>query len=873
MKVKIPAWLFVALVCLVSAAQHTAPQTAQEPKEVTSAREKLGAAELAHPGNTVELANALGALVTAELEAQAATDETLQLATRELAVAEAATGERSKAFVNALGDVSQANVDLNHAAVARPFADRAFEIAQKEFPDSEEGINASDELAYVCLALGDFPCAKKSDETAIAAERKPGVDHDWDLSVTLTNYADLLRRIGDEAGAGAAAQESVAAGIRAKPDDADIGVLENNLATHFIRSQDFPQAIVYLNRAIDVFTRHYGPNSSPVLSVTANLASAYSRTGQFPLAWRTYEISLMSKKETFDAQANEHADFARSLAAGGNLTRAIDEALVAGRMSRERFVLEARTLPERQALAYDRIRPRGIDTAISVLVRHSELQANDVYQEIVLSRALVADEMARRQRNLNSSNDPEIGRLLQGLSRTRTELFTLEQTKPQNNSQAMADVTTHMETIERELAEHSAAIRSDERVAAVKLDDLFNNLPAHAALVSYMVFDRRAVEMVDPAHSDSIAYMAFVVPAGSRRIRVFDLGDAETIEDLVTRMRSSADSEANSNGLGSTRNERSYREAGETLRKRVWDPLRPSLAGAKVALVVPDGLLDLIPFAGLPDGKGYLVERAPAIHMLSSERDLIPFASKPSKAGMLAVGAPQFDLADSARVQAPSTLRDTPVTCEQFQKLEFQPLPGTQEELNEIGTAWRRLNSGEAFAALTGADATRESFLDASTRIRVLHVATHAFVLDRSCGDGNPLLHSGLVFAGANQSRNSSILTAQQIASLDLNGMDLAVLSACNTGNGELRDGEGVLGLERAFRIAGARSVVMTLWPVDDTVTSHYMRTLYEALLTRHVSTADAVWSAGLKTLEARRAAGVSTHPWYWAGFVATGWQ
>jgi CHAT domain-containing protein len=169
---------------------------------------------------------------------------------------------------------------------------------------------------------------------------------------------------------------------------------------------------------------------------------------------------------------------------------------------------------------------------------------------------------------------------------------------------------------------------------------------------------------------------------------------------------------------------------------------------------------------------------------------------------------------------------------------------------------------------------TRARFLDQAPRSRILHVATHAFLLDRSCGDGNPLLHSGLVFAGANQGRQASILTAQQIASLDLSGLDWAVLSACNTGNGELRDGEGVLGLQRAFHIAGARSVVMTLWPVDDRVTGRFMHELYLERFASHASSADAVWYSARKLLADRRAAGLSTHPWYWAGFVGSGgWE
>ena len=203
----------------------------------------------------------------------------------------------------------------------------------------------------------------------------------------------------------------------------------------------------------------------------------------------------------------------------------------------------------------------------------------------------------------------------------------------------------------------------------------------------------------------------------------------------------------------------------------------------------------------------------------------------------------------------------------------FDPLPGSALEVRDVSATWKRWNHGEPYAQLIGADATRANFLDEAPNNRILHVATHAFVLDRSCGDGNPLLHSGLVFAGANRNREASILTAQQIASLDLTGVDLAVLSACNTGNGELRDGEGVLGLQRAFRIAGARSVVMTIWPVDDKVTGSYMHELYTELLVKQESTADAAWFSARELLLDRRAAGLSTHPWYWAGYIGSGWQ
>lgn len=866
------------LLCLLAAmlwAQYALPQAAPaaDPRadEMAKAREKLSAAEKDHPGNTVEMAAALDALVELQLDGEGATDETLSLVTREAAVAEAAAGPRSKAYVTALANGSEVYVALSRAAEGRPLAEKAFEIAQSEFPESEEGINADDELAYVCMYLGDYPCTQRADETAIAVERKPGPDHDWDLAVTLGNYADLKRRMGDINGAGAAILEGLAAGLRAKPNAPEIGIMENNAATHFIRIQDFPRAIEHLNKALDITRRAYGPDNGVVRSITGNLASVYSRTGQFALAWKTYETTVNNKNETIDTQANMHADFARSLASGGDLNRAIEEGLLAERMGRNSFVLQASILPERQALAYDRVRALGVDTAISVLARHPELPVADSYQEMIRSRALVADEMARRQKNLNASNDPQIASLLNDLNKARADLLKVEEAAPgkTGNQDAIAQATKRMEGIERELAERSAVFRNDHRASTVTVDDVRRNLPAHSVLISYVAFQRRPVERVDPARGYTPSYAAFVLHPDSDRIRIFDLGDAKTLQDLVASMRASGDAEAHAGGLGSKRNERAYREAGVKLRKIIWDPLRGEVGNARQALIVPDGILNLVPFSGLPLGNGYLIEHGPVIHMLSSERDLIPSDANTAKAGMLAIGGPSFDVAESTRPASP--LRDTPVDCDAFRKLIFDALPGSAQEVRDISITWRRWEKGEPFEELTGAEATRANFLEDAPSHRVLHVATHAFVLDRSCGDGNPLLHSGLVFAGANRSREASILTAQQIASLDLSGVDLAVLSACNTGNGELRDGEGVLGLQRAFRIAGARSVVMTIWPVDDKVTGSYMHELYGELLVKHETTADAAWFAARKLLLDRRAAGLSTHPWYWAGYIASG--
>jgi CHAT domain-containing protein len=236
--------------------------------------------------------------------------------------------------------------------------------------------------------------------------------------------------------------------------------------------------------------------------------------------------------------------------------------------------------------------------------------------------------------------------------------------------------------------------------------------------------------------------------------------------------------------------------------------------------------------------------------------------------------------------------------------MKFPPLPASRKEADEIASLWRRhapdSSAGGAVLKLTGARAAEEAFKRLAPGRKILHLATHGFFLDERCPSAlgtrpggepraggeppppligeNPLLLSGLVLAGANRREapgssadaEDGILTAEEIASLDLSGVEWAVLSACETGLGKVQAGEGVLGLRRAFQVAGAGTLIMSLWRVDDEAAREWMRRLYEGRLSG-LSTAEAIREASLGMLEARRRAGRDTHPASWGAFVAAG--
>jgi CHAT domain-containing protein len=232
--------------------------------------------------------------------------------------------------------------------------------------------------------------------------------------------------------------------------------------------------------------------------------------------------------------------------------------------------------------------------------------------------------------------------------------------------------------------------------------------------------------------------------------------------------------------------------------------------------------------------------------------------------------------------------------------MRFDPLPESAAEVSDVaellsasGPASQTSgpSSKMGVQVLTDHQATEQAFRSLAPSSRLLHLATHGFFLGGDCarslpGDDadatglaaeNPLLLSGLALAGANLREHAGpdeedgILTAEEIASLDLSGVEWAVLSACDTGVGEVRAGEGVFGLRRAFQVAGARTLIMSLWPVEDEATRAWMRELYTKRFVNGMTTIDSVHEASLALLEQRREAGLSTHPFYWAGFIASG--
>lgn len=573
-------------------------------------------------------------------------------------------------------------------------------------------------------------------------------------------------------------------------------------------------------------------------------------------------------------------------------------------------------LPERQALDHARRRPRGADFALSMALSEGEYDVVGAYDAVVRSRAAVFDEVAARTRVPRDAQGGEVRQAWLALVGARQRLANLVVRATEGQLPAMAEALAEAQSVreeaERRLVERSGSFRAAGVRARASAATLAGQLPPSTALVSFVRFERTAMAGSDaPASRPPIrpraAYAAFVLTPGGRPPVLVSLGGAAALDQAVTDWRRAVASAAPAADL---------RVLGVRLRRLLWDPLETHVAGADRVFLVPDGTITLVPLAALPTRSGrYLVETGPVLHQLSAERDLIPDDSLPAAtSGLLAVGGPAFSAAGrtTGMVQreppvASARLRQVESNCDGLGAARFENLPMSRAEAEGIGALWSRLGGGPAgiAATLVSDQATEAAFKAQAVGRRVLHIATHGYFLGGDCravGPGtravgglasategarravaaqlareSPLLLSGLAFAGANRRAQApadgddGILTAEEIVSLDLQGTEWAVLSACDTGLGTLAAGEGVLGLRRAFQIAGARTVIMSLWSVDDQATRQWMHALYKGRLEDKLSTADAVRNASLTVLRDRRARGLSTHPFYWGAFVAAG--
>lgn len=799
--------------------------------------------------------------------------------------------------LNNLASLYQTQGDL---AESEPLYKRALTIWEtthgQEHPDYAEALN---NLGLLYISLGDYAKAETMFNRALDIKEKIFGPEHLKLANTLNNLSELYSAKGEYNKAEPLCKRSVA--IREKFLGSDhLYVAEglNNLAVLYNSMEEFDKAEPLFKRALKIKEKVFGPEHLKTASTLNNLAILYITTGNYNKAENLLKRAL---NITENILGREHPNFASSLsnlslihAARGDFKKAHDLNKEFQRIDDQIIDQVLDFISGDRKLMFLTTRRSFLESSISLVVQHMQgniMARKDILDWWLQRKGIVLESQRRFQESLVYSDNPEAIKTLQKLALVRAELSRLVFSGPSKAGvkaykKKIKELNEKKETLENHLIQLSQTFAKQRKKAGADTSKIIKYLPHGAALIEfarirYYNFNARGKEDI----WQSPHYLAFVLHAGKdNQVELIDLGEANRIDNAIDKFK---------NTMYSSRKEKQASFASRRLHDLVFAPIKEKLGSSNDIFISPDGNLNLIPFEVLQDPNGgYLLEKY-SFNYLASGRDILGFGlNQGKKSKSILIGDPDYDLAVSDTNQYEMDSRRSA----DMRGLSFDRLPGALEEVKAI----QNIIGPNKAKLITGPQAVEAVLINARSP-EVLHFATHGFFLTdqqleylvyRSDNQSapqmksvvnkiqfeNPLLRSGLALAGANQvikgndaNQSSGLLTAEKVLGLRLQGTDLVVLSACNTGTGEVKNGEGVYGLRRAFVQAGTKGLVMSMWAVPDKETKELMIQFYANMFRNKMSPRQALRNAALNEMKIVKKRYGHTHPMLWGAFIYLG--
>jgi CHAT domain-containing protein/Tfp pilus assembly protein PilF len=811
--------------------------------------------------------------------------------TRAVALFEQTVGADSPLLATCINNLASLYQVMGDLVKSEAFHKRALGIREKALPPGHPDIAQSlNNLANVYRIKDDYVNAEPLYVRALEINEKIlGPDH-INLASPLSNLAQLYVELDDYEKAERLFLRSLEI-RRAKlgPEHPEVAGVLSRLGMMFSDQGKYAAAEPLLQQARAIWEKTLGPNHSQVGSVLNNLGIVYYSQKAYERAESLYQRSLAIKESTLGP---DHPDtiltlnnLAKVYIGNRDYSRALDIQSRAISATEHNIALNLASGSERQKLAYLGSLPEQFNQTISLHVAYdpNSTAARDLAVSTLLQRKgrvldVMSDSLAALRRRVGMQDQG----LLDSLNEVTSSLATLvlngpQKMSPDSHREQIKALEKQRESLEGEVSRRSAGF-FEQRHPHI-LTEIQAEIPSEAALLEFAVY--RPYSAAE-GHRES-HYVVYVI-RGSGDVTWKDLGEVKPIDDAIAALRRS---------LRDPRR-KEVQAVSRVADEKIMRPVRSLIGTAEQLLISADGPLNLVPFEALVDERNrYLVERY-SISYLTSGRDLLRLkTARPSKSGPVAVAAPQFERHDAARAEqrqrvaaagAGDNRRQSVTSGEDLSSVYFASLVGTSDEARAIKLLFPETR------LLIGESATESALkrLDAPV---ILHIATHGFFLrdaDESRPGSkrgaavagtrainarvkveNPLLRSGLALAGANSSTGSAddgILTALEASNLNLWGTRLVTLSACDTGVGEVRNGEGIYGLRRAFVLAGTETLVMSLWPVSDYVTRELMTAYYRGLK-QHQGRGEALRQVKLSMLRRKD----RQHPFYWASFIQSG--
>ncbi|MFH2094643.1 MAG: CHAT domain-containing tetratricopeptide repeat protein, partial [Bacteroidota bacterium] len=801
-------------------------------------------------------------------------------------------GEKHEAYARALSNIAALYDDLGDYAAAEPLYIEAKnirkEVLGEKHPEYATSLNT---LAYLYDVTGNFSAAEQLYTEALNIRKEVlGVKHK-SYAVSLNNLAFLYKEMGNYEAAEplyetarniwkevlgerhptyATALDNLALLYRAMGRYEEAGPLYrealeirreslgekhpryalslNNLAYYYWLTDNYAASESLFVESASIMKEVLGEKHPSYALALENQAKLYVSVERYPEAEKLNINALTIRKEVL---GENHPDYGTSLInlAGfyyktGRLEEAGPLFTDALRVINNAIMQNFAFLSEREKELYFKIHTGSIDEFYSYAMKYygkNPAISKEVYDNILKTKGLLLKSSTAMRTAILNSNDTALFSKYEEWIELKRNISRLNSTEISSRKEDPEILARQANELEKELVRASGLFDEIGKLQQLRWESVMNKLKPGEAAVEYLHF-------TDAYDGNKIKYYALLISPASDQPEMISLFEEGEMQSLLDKYRgSSFKSVSGVYGTNADTNEELYR--------LIWEPLEPFLKDIKTIYYSPDGILHKISFPAIGKGKNiFLCDEYNLLHVISTGKIVNAGQDKNEKIQSACVfGGIDYDTDSEGKAMWPY-------------------LPGSLTESEIIQEKFVRKNI--IFTGNTAKEASEEKFKDIYSkngiRPEILHIATHGFFYPDpdiqlkslenesqkkheviefrgSSGTGlwqfvqnkNPLMRSGLLFAGANRAwsepysgtDNEGVLTAQEVTQLDMGKTRLVVLSACETGLGDIRGSEGVYGLQRAFKMAGVKYIIMSLWQVPDKETVEFMELFYKKLL------------------------------------------
>jgi CHAT domain-containing protein len=779
-------------------------------------------------------------------------------------------GQHSLSYGMALISKGKYHQNAGEYTLAEPYFRKAYRLVSESKDATEENwIKAANALAVYYQTMGNYEQAEPLLKQIRTRIESTSGKNTAEYSTTLQNLATLYQLQEKLDLAGPLLEEALAVDKKIYGDEHPRYIIAlRNLAAVYQKTGKRDNARILLELALTSTKNTFGEDHPAYATTLSNLASLYQDMGKMKEAEKAWTQSVALRKKLL---GDQHPDYARSLYGlatvyfgQGKLAEANEyyKLVVAQYLKQISEYFPALSEKEKGAF-YQKIKPVFDSYQDFCIQFHKKNPADknvlrELYRTQLITKAILLNASNKVRQTILSSGDTSLVNVFRKWLGVKEQIVHHYSLSAEERKQfaTIDELRRRANDLEKQLSANSALFRSQFVEKEYSAGTISGLLKTQEAAIEILRIQRKFVK-------DSIYYVALVLKNGSDLPSLVIWPYGQKLENRFFRFH---------------RNAIKYHIRDTISYNYYWKPLSTELKNVRKLYLSADGIFNKINFNIIQNNVDHhWVLDDYEIHLLSNTKEIVEHAArKPSpNSGIHLYGYADFHLKLSASAAVSHKALNRSFGFDD----EIPMLPGTQVEIDEIG---KLLESKKFKVASYKTKDASETNIKKTPKVKVLHIATHGFFMNdvevsESEGDdredffNNPLLRSGILLSGAgvtnpetDLSGEDGILTAYEAMNIDLNETDLVVLSACETALGELKNGEGVYGLQRSFIVAGAGAVMMSLWQVDDVATQELMVSFY-----KH-------WLDGQQKHEAFRNAQLSIKekypsPFYWGAFILVG--